>query len=200
MAVAAVVGAASAFFNPAMTGLVPQVVTPGNLLQANALNNLSGSTAQIIGPAIAGVIVGVWNPGWAVIADGLTYAVSVTSLYLISIDWVAVPTTETYRFQLKVGWTEFWARTWLWVIVVEFSIVNVLIFAPMIVLGPLIALQSLGGAPAWGLVLAVEGGGAGLADAGARLPRTDRAHRIRRVLLRHRFRRVRDTVEHHDAA
>jgi hypothetical protein len=160
MAVAAVVGAASAFFNPAMTGLVPQVVTPGNLLQANALNNLSGSTAQIIGPAIAGVIVGVWNPGWAVIADGLTYAVSVTSLYLISIDWVAVPTTETYRFQLKVGWTEFWARTWLWVIVVEFSIVNVLIFAPMIVLGPLIALQSLGGAPAWGLVLAVEGGGA----------------------------------------
>src|ERR1019366_6538030 len=59
----------------------------------------------------------------------------------------------------KVGWTEFWARTWLWVIVVEFSVVNVLIFATLTVLGPVIALQSLGGAPAWGLVLAFEGGG-----------------------------------------
>jgi len=160
MALAAVVGAGSAFFNPAMTGLVPQVVSAGNLLQANALNNLSGSTAQVMGPAIAGVIVGVWNPGWAVIVDGLTYAVSVVSLYLISIDWVAAKTAETHLYQLKVGWTEFWARTWLWVIVVEFSVINVLIFATLTVLGPVIALQSLGGAPAWGLVLAFEGGGA----------------------------------------
>src|ERR1019366_6353212 len=159
MALAAVVGAGSAFFTPAMIGLVPQVVSAGKLLQANALNNLSGSTAQVMGPAIAGVIVGVWNPGWAVVVDGLTYAVSVVSLYLISIDWVAAKTAETYLYQLKVGWTEFWARTWLWVIVVEFSVVNVLIFATLTVLGPVIALQSLGGAPAWGLVLAFEGGG-----------------------------------------
>jgi len=95
-----------------------------------------------------------------VIADGLTYAVSVVSLYLITIDWVAAPTAETYLYQLKLGWTEFWARTWLWVIVVEFSVINVLIFATTFVLGPVIALQSLGGAPAWGLVLAVEGAGA----------------------------------------
>jgi MFS family permease len=160
MALAAVVGAGSAFFNPAMTGLVPQIVSEGNLLQANALNNLSGSTAQIVGPAIAGVIIGIWNPGWAVIADGLTFAVSVVSLYLITIDWVAIPTAETYLHQLRVGWNEFWARTWLWVIVVEFSVVNVLIFATTFVLGPVIALQSLGGAPAWGLILAVEGAGA----------------------------------------
>jgi hypothetical protein len=43
--------------------------------------------------------------------------------------------------------------------VVEFSCVNVLIFAPMFVLGPVIAKQSLGGAPAWGLILALEGAG-----------------------------------------
>jgi hypothetical protein len=61
---------------------------------------------------------------------------------------------------LGAGWTEFWSRTWLWVIVVEFSIVNILIFAPMFVLGPLVAKQSLGGAAAWGLILAFEGAGA----------------------------------------
>jgi len=36
---------------------------------------------------------------------------------------------ETFVLQLRKGWTEFWSRTWLWVIVLEFSCVNVLIFA-----------------------------------------------------------------------
>jgi len=53
MALAAAVGIGSAFFNPALTGLVPQVVSEAKLLQANALNSLSGSIAGIIGPAVA---------------------------------------------------------------------------------------------------------------------------------------------------
>jgi len=160
MALAAVVGIGSAFFNPALTGLVPQVVSEAKLLQANALNSLSGSIAGIIGPAVAGIIIAVSSPGWAVLVDGLTYVVSVVSLYLITIEWVASETVETFLVQLRGGWTEFWTRTWLWVIVVEFSCVNVLIFAPIFVLGPVIAKQSLGGAPAWGFILALEGAGA----------------------------------------
>jgi MFS family permease len=160
MALAAVNGIGSAFFNPALTGLVPQVVSERNLLQANALNNLSGSIAGIIGPALAGVIVAASSPGWAVLVDGVTYAVSVLSLTLISIEWIPLETIDSFMKQLKLGWTQFWSRTWLWVIVVEFSCVNVLIFAPMFVLGPAIAKQSLGGAPAWGLILALEGAGA----------------------------------------
>ncbi len=160
MALAAAVGVGSAFFNPALTGLVPQAVSEGKLLQANALNGLSASVANIIGPAIAGVIIAVSSPAWAVLIDGLTYAVSVVSLYLMSIEWTSSESVETFLSQLREGWTEFWSRTWLWVIVLEFSCVNVLIFAPMLVLGPVIAKQSLGGAPAWGLVWALEGAGA----------------------------------------
>ena len=158
--VLAAVGVGSAFFNPALTGLVPQAVSEGKLLQANALNGLSASVANIIGPAIAGVIIAVSSPAWAVLIDGLTYAVSVVSLYLMSIEWTSSESVETFLSQLREGWTEFWSRTWLWVIVLEFSCVNVLIFAPMLVLGPVIAKQSLGGAPAWGLVWALEGAGA----------------------------------------
>lgn len=160
MVLAAVVGAGSAFFNPALTGLVPQVVSEAKLLQANALNSLSTSIAGVIGPAVAGVIIAVSSPGWAVLLDGVTYGVSVVSLYLIAIKWVASQSVETFLVQLRTGWSEFWSRTWLWVIVVEFSLVNVLIAAPMFVLGPVIAKQSLGGAPAWGFILALEGAGA----------------------------------------
>jgi len=159
MTVAALMGIGQAFFNPAMTGLVPQVASKENLQQANAVFGLSGSFSGIAGPAIAGIIIAVSSAGWAVLIDGLTYGVSVVSLFLISIDWVASETVESFVHQLRQGWSEFWARTWLWVIVLEFSLVNVLIFAPMFVLGPVIAKQSLGGAPVWGILLAVEAAG-----------------------------------------
>jgi MFS family permease len=160
MSLAAVVGIGSSIFYPAMNGLIPQVISKGNLQQANALQSLSGSVAGVIGPALAGVIVAVSSPGWAVLIDGLTYLVSVLSLFLLSIEWIPNRVAESFLSELKQGWSEFWSRTWLWVIVVEFSIVNVLESAPFFVLGPVIAKQSLGGAPAWGAVLAAGGAGA----------------------------------------
>jgi MFS family permease len=160
MALAAIVGAAQAFFAPATLGLVPEVVSADRLQQANALTGISQSAAQVIGPTLAGVIVAVSSPGWAVLIDGMTYAVSVVTLWLLAIAWVPRTSTDSFLAQLRQGWTEFWARTWLWVIVVEFSLVNVLIFAPIFVLGPVIAKQSLGGATAWGVILGAQALGA----------------------------------------
>ena len=165
MALSACVGAGGAFFNPAMTGLVPEVASSGRLQQANALNGLSQSAASIIGPVLAGIIVAVSSPGWAVLIDGLSYAVSVVTLVMIRIAWTARPSGDSFIAQLHEGWQEFWSRTWLWVIVLEFSIGNAVIFAPMFVLGPVIAKASLGGAGPWGVVLAVEGAGALLGGA-----------------------------------
>jgi MFS family permease len=160
MSLAAVVGVGSSIFYPAMNGLIPQVISKANLQQGNALQSLSGSVAGVIGPALAGVIIAVSSPGWAVLIDGLTYLVSVLSLFMLSIEWIPKAVAESFLTELKQGWSEFWGRTWLWVIVVEFSIVNVLESAPFFVLGPVIAKQSLGGAPAWGGVLAAGGAGA----------------------------------------
>jgi MFS family permease len=158
MALAALMGIGQAFFSPALTGIVPQMLSDEALQQGNALNGISGSSGSIIGPAVAGVIVAVSNPGWAILIDGLTYLVSVISLGLIKIDWTATGNAEPFMALLRQGWREFWSRTWLWVIVVEFSLVNAL-YASFIVLGPVIAKQSLGGAPAWGTILAAGGAG-----------------------------------------
>jgi len=56
-ALAAVYGTADAFFQPALSGLMPQVVSPPRLLQANALRGLTMSTGLMLGPALAGVLV-----------------------------------------------------------------------------------------------------------------------------------------------
>jgi MFS family permease len=152
-------GIGQAFFSPALTGIVPQMLSDDALQQGNALNGISSSTGDIIGPAIAGVIVALWSPGWAIVIDGLTYLVSVISLALVKIDWSASLERESFVAQLHEGWRELWARTWLWVVVIEFSFFNA-IAASMYVLGPVVAKQSLGGAKAWGLILAAQGAGA----------------------------------------
>jgi hypothetical protein len=58
------------------------------------------------------------------------------------------------------GWTEFRSRTWLWVTTVQFALFNLITRAPYLVLGPVLAQGYLGGARAWGLVLAANGAGA----------------------------------------
>jgi MFS family permease len=58
---------------------------------------------------------------------------------------------------LADGWHEFRSRTWLWVIVTQFATVNALCFAPFMVLGAVTARDHLGGAGAWGTILAALG-------------------------------------------
>ena len=53
---------------------------------------------------------------------------------------------------LREGWQEFASRRWLWVVVLQFALVNGC-FAAVTVLGPLTAQRSLGGAGSWAAVL-----------------------------------------------
>lgn len=156
---AAAVGAGTAFFMPALTGLIPEVVSPERLSQANALDGLTTSIGTIAGPAAAGVIVAAASPGWAIIADGISYGVSVVSLALLDIPPAPVQAATRFLRQLRQGWGEFWSRTWLWVIVAQWSIGNAVILAPFFVLGAVVADRYLGGSTAWGTILAAQGAG-----------------------------------------
>jgi MFS family permease len=151
---AAVYGAAEAFFQPASTGLLPSTVGPPRLQEANALLGLSRSAAFIVGPALAGVIVAAWNPGGAFAVDACTFVVSVLSLAMLRIRWVQPVERKSFLEDLAGGWRELRSRTWLWVIIVWATTYLCLVVAPVMVLGPVIAKDSLGGARAWGAILA----------------------------------------------
>ena len=160
IALVAIMGVGEAFFTPAMTGLVTQLLDDENLQQGNALNGLAESGGGILGPALAGVIVAISSPGWAVLVDAFTYLVSVVSLAMVRVNWSVVKPDETFMVLLREGWQQFWSRTWLWTVVVASSLFNMVIFAPYLVLGPVVAKEHLGGATAWGIVLASLGAGA----------------------------------------
>jgi len=69
-------GVCEAFFGPAYTGLVPEVVSPPRLQQANALQGLVSSGSMTLGAFLAGMLVAAVGPGWAIGIDGLSYLAS----------------------------------------------------------------------------------------------------------------------------
>ncbi len=159
MVLAAVIGAGQAFFNPALTGLLPLIASPARLQQANALKGVAGSTGQIVGPAAAGLIVAAGGAGWAIGIDGASYAVSALCLARLHLPTRPVPQPQSFLVQLRTGWREFSSRTWLWVIVVQSGLFHLLVYAPFMVLGAVVSNTTLGGASAWGLILTAQGAG-----------------------------------------
>lgn len=148
-------GVATAVFYPAITGLLPSTVAADRLQRANALRSIASSAGHVVGPALAGIVVALASPGWALAADALTFAIDAYFLSLLpSIARVIVQ--GTFLRQLLDGWRAFTSRSWIWTIVTGASIQN-LLFSGVLVLGPFIALERLGGAPAWGFALAVFG-------------------------------------------
>jgi MFS family permease len=151
----AIYGTAEAFFQPAATGLVPATISAERLQQANALLGLSRSTAFVIGPAVAGVIAATTNPGIVFVVDAATFAVSATSLALLRLPRSRREgERKSFFADLKGGWHELVAHTWLWVIVAWAATYLGIVVAPFMTLGPIVAKESLGGAAAWGLISA----------------------------------------------
>jgi MFS family permease len=156
----AIYGTAESFFQPSVTGLVPAVVSPGRLQQANALLGLSRSTAFVVGPAVAGVVAATTNPGIVFVVDAATFVVSASSLALLRLPRSRRQgERNSFIADLKGGWHELLAHTWLWVIVVWAATMLCISIAPFMVLGPVIAKQSLGGAASWGIIAAGWGAG-----------------------------------------
>jgi MFS family permease len=157
-ALAGIAGAASAFFNPAITGIMPAVVSVERLLQANALRGLTEAAGRIAGPALAGVLVVAVGPGWALAVDAATFGIS--AAFLAAIPMPAHVPVERHSFlaDLREGWDDFRSRTWLWTTVASTTFGNMM-FAAYFVLGPLVADRELGGAGAWALIAASFGVG-----------------------------------------
>jgi predicted MFS family arabinose efflux permease len=161
VALSAVNGAASALFVPASRAVIPDVVAPERRQQATALLRLARSMSNIGGAAAGGVLVVAFGSSAALGIDALSYLGS--AILLLGLRGIAESnhssSKPSFVRELREGWDEFRARSWVWIVVLQFSVIN-LCFTPSItVLGVIIARDRLGGAGAWSLVLSCQAAG-----------------------------------------
>jgi MFS family permease len=171
----ALLGAATGFFNPASSGLIPAVAGQ-RLRQANALRGMAEAAGNIAGPAIGGVLVVTIGAGPALLIDAGTYGASALLLARVQAGRTSVAAApQRFLADLRAGFSEVRSRTWAWSVIVVFSFVNTIGVA-FPVLGAVVAKQALGGAGAWAAILVARAvglfaGGAIVLRAAPRCPR-----------------------------
>lgn len=152
-------GATTAFTMPAILGMVPQLVDRAHLQQANALLAFSRSGMAILGPSVAALLVVTVGPGWALLADSLTWLVAAILMVPIRVVEPAAGRGGSLSLlsELRSGWSVFIGATWLWVVVLACGILNAIHAGAWNTLGPLAALQLPAiGERGWGLALSAE--------------------------------------------
>jgi MFS family permease len=164
----AFVGLGDAFFNPASTAIVPDLLPAEMLPQANALQGLVRPMAiRLVGPAIGGFVVAAFGPGIAFLIDGASFVVSMAFLVAISTRPVHAAAGASLRrtFSEMGEGLDFVRRTpWLWATLVSAMFSLLLFIGPVQVLLPFLVKNRLGlEADALGLIFAVGGVGSVLA-------------------------------------
>ncbi|MGP3683313.1 MFS transporter [Streptomyces sp. IBSNAI002] len=162
-------GTADAFFMPAATGLVPLVVGPDRLREANALRGFVQSSGLVLGPALAGGLVALAGPGGALALDALTFAVSAAFLARLrpreqAPEAVRGAAAGTFLAELRAGWVHVRSRTWVLSGLAGMAVYHVVVLPSVFVLGPVLAEREWGGAAGWSVVVAAFGIGAVVGD------------------------------------
>ena len=156
-------GTLQAFSSPALQGIVPQLVDPGSVRQANSMLSTSRNAARIIGPVVAGLLVETVGGGWAVAIDAASFAFAAACMGQVALPALASSRSGGLLHGLREGWSYFIGTSWIWSITAAFAVMNAIQVGVWQVLGPIIAKASMGAAN-WGLVLSARGVGLLLAS------------------------------------
>ncbi|MEW1637879.1 MFS transporter [Streptomyces sp. NPDC093801] len=160
MLLTALCGTGTAFFNPAAEGMLLSSVSGEHSNRAFALFRMAMNGAGIGGAALGGALIAAIGPGWVLAVDAAAFAVAGALRAFLDVGRVAERAPGGGLLaDLREGWAEFRSRTWLWTIVLQFSVVVAVVGAAESVYGPLVARDRLGGPAPWGVALAFFGVG-----------------------------------------
>jgi MFS family permease len=132
-----------------------------DLGNAIAINSSMVNGARLIGPAIAGLLIGAVGEGWCFLIDGVSYFAVIASLLMMRIKLLDVrPSASSMLEQMREGWD--YVRTFrpIRTILLLFSLLCLMGY-PFAVLLPVFAVQVLhGGAATLGWLTGASGIGA----------------------------------------
>ena len=115
---AGLTGAATGFFNPASTGLLPAIVAAGAPPAGQRRPGDRDVGGEIGGPVLAGILVAAVGAGWALAVDAATFAASALLLVGVRAPPRAERAAASFLADLREGWTTFRGTTWVWTFVV----------------------------------------------------------------------------------
>ncbi|MEG2727323.1 MAG: MFS transporter [Bacilli bacterium] len=157
MVVGIVCGICSAFFNPAISSVIPDLVSSDNIVKANSAQQMATSTTHLIGSVSGGFIYSILGASVMFIFNGISYIVSTISEMFIDIPKVERKNTElTIKEDFKEGIKfTFGFRGFVMLLSVAFSL-NFLYAMFFLLLRPLFMMEESLGVARFGIISAFQ--------------------------------------------
>ena len=150
-------GVLNAFWWPAFSGMLPEILPKEQLQKGNATVGLLTNFGYVAGSLVAGILVASFGAGWAILIDGISFLIAGILVWGIDLPPITSGDSEKppamWR-ELREGWSEFISRKWVVVVVIAFSFVNLAYEATLGVLGPIATKEHGGGPKEWSWVIA----------------------------------------------
>ncbi len=168
-------GTADAFFFPAESSIVPQILQPDQLEMGNTLTQGMAMLSMFLGPVLAGIVIavlgtsstnqapGVEGIGIAFALDALSFLASILALWLLRVrkQQPAAATKDGMFSAIKAGMRYVWDSAVLRTVFVLLIAINLFVTGPFAVGIPVLANSHLAeGAAAFGILMSAYGGGA----------------------------------------
>ena len=132
-----VFGFVDAFFQPAYTAIVPEIVPSEGLPSANSLTNLSGRVTGIVGPALGATLVALGGTPAAFALDALSFFISALCLIpLVGLSVAASRAQASVLRDVREGMTTVLGSPWLWLTIAIFALANIVLDGPTAVALP----------------------------------------------------------------
>lgn len=166
IALVVLVGAGQAFFNPASTAILPDLLPEKDLPAANAFSGIyRPMVGRLIGPAIAGFVVAAGGPGFAFAFDASSYLVSAVAILAIDTRPRQRPTEDhgprRIIADVREGLRYVKGQPWIWATLVSAMLSLLVFLGPMEVLVPFLVKNRLSlGPESLGAIFAAGGVGA----------------------------------------
>ena len=148
LALSVLQGLINAFDMPARQAFTVQMVDDrADLGNAIALNSSMVNVARLIGPALAGVVIGLVGEGWCFLIDGVSYLAVIISLEMMRVRPLEIKRhSATMLAQMREGWDYVSAFRPIRTVLLLFAILSLMGW-PYTVLLPIFAGQVLHGGP-----------------------------------------------------
>lgn len=150
-----VVGAGEAFFRPAYGALLPAVLPASELTAGNALSGSTFHLSAIVGPGLAGILVGVGGPRGALLVDAFSFAFSLAMLVRVREPGRSLVERRSVRREMLEGVAAVWARPWVTAVLLLAMVQLLLLVPATTVLLPQTIKASGSATASYGYVLAV---------------------------------------------
>ncbi|MDH6228651.1 MFS transporter [Streptomyces sp. MJP52] len=145
-------GVVTALSRPSSKAMTRVVVPEADLADAVALRSLVDSVCRTLGYAVAGVLVAVVGPGWAVAVDAATFAVAALAFGRMGVSNARAPRTTSPLTDLGEGFREVARHTWLWLLILQALLYHLFYGGAQAVIGPVVVGEEIGRS-AWGFAL-----------------------------------------------